>query len=589
MAFQVSPGVNVSEIDLTAVVPAVQTTAGGLAGRFRWGPVKQRVVIDSEDRLVSNFQTPNNDTATDFFSAANFLAYTNQLFVVRVVNESDTLNATVDAANTVLVKNEDHYEENFSSGFTDNVGEWVAKFPGALGNSLKISVCPSSDAFSSTLSNTYSVTNGGTTVTFGANLASELVVGDQLVLGPDREVIRVSAVAGNTATLETSYTGNTVTTLDGLERRWEYFNFFDRAPSTTAFATTRGGSNDMLHVAVIDEDGEWTGTRGQVIERFEGVSFANDAKTENGSTNYYKNVINQQSSYVWFAKHNDDNTNAGSAASSTFTGDTLPQTQSFTGGADGSAPTNGEIIKGYDLFRSSEDVDIGILIGSGANQTIATHLINNIAEVRRDLVVTLSPERADVVDNSSYDGAEQEDIVAYRNLLPSTSYATMDSGWKYQYDKYNDVYRYVPLNGDVAGTIAQTDLIRDPWFSPAGFQRGQIKNVIKLAYNPRKADRDILYKNGINPVTSFPGQGTVLFGDKTLLALPSAFDRINVRRLFITLEKAIAAAAQGQLFEFNDEVTRTQFVNLVRPFLRDVQNFVAVRTGVEFSEVVGAV
>jgi len=636
MAFQVSPGVNVSEVDLTAVIPAVQTTAGGMAGEFRWGPVEQRVLIDSEDRLVANFQTPNDTTADDFFTAANFLAYGNQLFVARVVNTSDAANAiTAGNSEITLIKSEDDYENNYSSGISD-VGDYVAKFPGSLGNSLKFSVCPSSAAFSSTLSGTYDVTSGSSTVTFSANQASALVAGDLLVLGANREVRKVSSISANgtSVTLANSFEGDTVTANTSLERRWEYYNFFDRAPGTSAYATTQGGSADELHIAVIDEDGQWTGTQDQVIERFPSVSFASDAKKEDGSTNYYKNVINQQSEYMWWTAHNSSNSNAGSAAlGTTFAGGSLPQTTSFVSGADGSAATAGQVQTGFDLFRSSEDVDISLLLGSSATAALGTHLISNIAEVRKDCIVVLSPERADVVNNDTNDGDQVTDIIAYRDALPSTSYAVLDSGWKYQYDKYNDVYRYVPLNGDTAGTMVRTDQVRDPWYSPAGFNRGQIKNVVKLAFNPRKSERDLLYKNGINPVTTFPGQGTVLFGDKTLLAQPSAFDRINVRRLFITLEKAISIAAQSQLFEFNDEFTRAQFVNLVEPFLRDVQgrrgitdfrvvadesnntaevidrnefigdifvkpnrsinfiqlNFVAVRTGVEFSEVVGTV
>jgi len=285
----------------------------------------------------------------------------------------------------------------------------------------------------------------------------------------------------------------------------------------------------------------------------------------------------------------------------------------------------------YSLFASPEDVDVSLILAGETNQTRALHLINNIAEVRKDCLVVMSPRKADVVNNSGYVGSEMDDVIAFRNLLPSSSYATMDSGYKYQYDKYNDVNRYVAMNGDTAGLMARTDNDRDPWYSPAGFNRGQIKNVLRLSYNPPKAQRDQLYKSGINPVNTFPGQGTILFGDKTLLAKPSAFDRINVRRLFIVLEKAIAIAAKFTLFEFNDEFTRAQFRNLVEPFLRDVQgrrgiydfrvicdetnntgevidgnrfvgdiyikparsinfiqlNFVAVRTGVEFSEIVG--
>ena len=255
-------------------------------------------------------------------------------------------------------------------------------------------------------------------------------------------------------------------------------------------------------------------------------------------------------------------------------------------------------------------------------------MIGSVAEARKDCLVFLSPRRDDVVD---VPGSERANITTFRNLLTSSSYAVIDSSWKYQYDKYNDVYRYVPMNGDTAGLCVRTDTERDPWFSPAGFNRGQIKNVIRLSFNPTKAERDELYKIGVNPVVTFPGEGTILFGDKTLLAKPSAFDRINVRRLFIVLEKAIAKAAKFSLFEFNDEFTRAQFVALVEPFLRDVQgrrgiydfrvvcdetnntgevidrnefigdiyikparsinfiqlNFVAVRTGVAFDEVVG--
>ena len=325
-------------------------------------------------------------------------------------------------------------------------------------------------------------------------------------------------------------------------------------------------------------------------------------------------------------------TSAGSVATSDFavTSD-KPQTVSLSGGSDGTEPTNAQLITGYNLFRSAEDVDVSFVLGGDSNTTVAIHLINNICEVRRDCITCLSPESADVVNNSSYAGKETTDAIEFRNTLPSTSYAVMDSAWKYQYDKYNDVFRYVPLNGDTAGLMVRTDSIRDPWFSPAGFNRGNIKNVVKLSFNPSKSERDLLYKAGINPVTTFPGQGTVLFGDKTLLSQPSAFDRINVRRLFIVLEKAIATASKFTLFEFNDDFTRSQFRNLVEPFLRDVQgrrgifnfrvicdetnntgevidrnefigdiyiqparsinfiqlNFVAVRTGVSFDEVVG--
>ena len=397
----------------------------------------------------------------------------------------------------------------------------------------------------------------------------------------------------------------------------------------------RGGSADEIHIAVVDEDGEWTGSANSVLETFEAVSQASDAKTETGSANYYKEVINQRSEYVWWTAHPTTMSQAGQTADSTTftTTNGAPFTDSLIDGVTGTVPANGDYLDGYDLFDNSEEVDISFILGAAANQTRATDLIDNVAGARLDCIAVLSPERADVVDNAGYPGKQTDDTVTFRNLLPSSSFAVMDSGWKYQYDRYNDVYRYVPLNGDTAGIMARSDAQRDPWYSPAGFNRGQVKNSIKLAYSPRKADREVLYNAGINPVVTFPGQGTVLFGDKTMLAQASAFDRINVRRLFIVLEKVISQAARQSLFEFNDEFTRAQFVNLVEPFLREVQgrrgvtdfrvicdetnntaevvdrnefvgdifvkpnrsinfiqlNFVAVRTGVEFTEVVGQV
>lgn len=637
MPFQVSPGVNVSELDQTTVVPAVSTTEGGIAGHFRWGPVEQLTLITSEDKLVGQFQKPTTTVYNDFFTAANFLSYGNALYVVRA-SSTGQANATQNAGNTVitLVKSSEDYENNYSSGIA-TVGDFVARYPGELGNSLKTSVCASAAAFKSTLTGTYTITANTTSIAFSANQASTLVAGDLLEVGATlgaKQTIKVSSVdaGGLSAVLEKAYTGDSVAANTAIVRKWEYSTVTDRAPGTSAYATQRGGSADGMHVVVSDEDGLWTGVKGQVLEVFQNVSLASDAKTETGATNYYKDVVNNRSRYVWWAAHNSGNTNAGSAAQGvTFAGGTTPQTASFVNGADGSAPTAGQTIDGYRKFRNSEDVDISFLLAAGNGQTVVTDMITNIADVRKDILVCLSPTSTTVVDNASYDGKQVADVVAYRDTLPSSSYAVMDSAWKYQYDKYNDVYRYVPANGDTAGTMVRTDSARDPWFSPAGFSRGQIKNAVKLAWNPTKAERDSLYQNGVNPIVTFPGQGTVLYGDKTLTSEPSAFDRINVRRLFIVLEKAISIAANSTLFEINDDFTRAQFKNLVEPFLRDVKgrrgitdfqvvcdgtnntgqiiesnqfvgdiyvkpsrsinfiqlNFVAVRTGVEFSEITG--
>ena len=559
MAFQLSPGVNVSEIDLTTIVPSVATSIGAFAGPFAWGPINEITTISDEVRLAATFGNPDSTNYEYWFSAANFLAYTSNLKIVRAANITTTRNASANGGNNVvLIRNEEDWEENFSSGNTA-YGIAFARYAGAIGNTLRVSA---SDA------NTHSA--------------------------------------------------------------WIYSSLFTSAPGTSTYVSNKGGTFDELHVVVIDEDGLFTGTRGTVLEKFPFVSKASDAKDDSGNNNFYKEVIANKSRYIQWASHPttiSTGTAWGSTANATaFANLTANVLSSLSGGVDGSI-TTANVVTAYDSFDPAESVDISLVVSGPANQTLADSLIS-MAETRKDCVVFLSPEKADCVDNA---GSETTDIRAYRDTLTSTSYAVLDSNWKYQYDKYNDVYRWVPLNGDVAGLCARTDLERDPWFSPGGLNRGIIKNSIKLAWNPTKTNRDDLYVKGINPIVTFQGEGTVLFGDKTLLSKPSAFDRINVRRLFIVLEKAIARAARFSMFEFNDQFTRAQFVALVEPFLRDVQgrrgitdfrvvcdetnntgevidrnefigdiyikparsinfiqlNFVAVRTGVSFDEVVG--
>lgn len=698
MPFQVSPGVNVSEIDLTTVVPAVSTTEGALAGVFRWGPVGTRVLVDSEAYLAARFGKPTNYNAETFFTGANFLSYGNKLYISRAANTTSTNTAVVTRnaianvaavsdwadSNTdvakYVVKSTDHYDSSITAitaGDSDLV--YIAKFPGALGNSLKISVCDSSAAFSSAanldngggnLSSNIALANATITVgssnviinvavgngvitnatTYATTLKTAINTGDYIQVGNSSigvqylKVASVSAVS-NTATVATF----TVTTTDtyglstdyvasSVARKWEYWNTVDTAPGVSVYEKNFGNASatDELHVIVTDQAGAFTGTPGAVLEVFSHLSRATDAKTEDGASNYYKTVLNASSQYLWWVR---DRVGAASVLASAMTNPTTtsPLTLSFQGGTDGLDENNislGSVLAGYDLFASAEDVDVSLILtgtarGNSMGEQSPNYLIDNIAEKRKDCVVFVSPQKADVVNNV---GNEATDVIGFRNALRSTSYAVLDSGYKYQYDKYNDVYRWIPLNGDTAGLCVRTDDTRDAWWSPAGFNRGQIKNIVKLAYNPRQADRDQLYKAGVNPVVTFPGQGTVLYGDKTLLAKPSAFDRINVRRLFIVLEKAIATATKFTLFEFNDDFTRAQFRNLVEPFLRDVQgrrgiydfkvvcdttnntgevidgnrfvgdiyikpaksinfiqlNFVAVRTGVAFSEVVGS-
>ena len=538
---------------MTTVVPSVATTVGGFAGNFAWGPIEEIASIPNEIRLVENFGKPDANTFGHFFTAANFLSYGSNLRVVRAAN-TGTLNATTSGTG-VQVKNSVDYDLNHSSGSGND--DFIAKYAGSLGNALRVSI-----------------SDGNTHSSFA------------------------------------------------------YSGYFDSAPGTSDYAQSKGGSNDELHIVVVDITGEITGTANTVLEKFGYVSKASDAKNSDGSTNYYKEVLNQRSKYVWWAAHNDEGTNWGtSATGKSFARLTAADNYNLTGGIT-VTPTTGDINRAFDLFSNADSIDVSLLMtGPTSGSTVPNYVIG-LAETRKDCLVFVSPQQSDVVNNS---GGEVAAITVTRTGYTSSSYAVMDSGYKYQYDKYNDTYRWIPLNGDIAGLSVRTDVERDPWFSPAGFNRGAIKNVVKLAWNPSSSDRDDLYKQGINPVVTFPGEGTVLYGDKTMLSRPSAFDRINVRRLFIVLEKTIGKAARSTMFEFNDEFTRSQFVNLVEPFLREVQgrrgiydfrvvcdttnntpeiidsnqfvgdiyikparsinfiqlNFVAVRTGVSFQEVVG--
>ncbi len=573
MAFQLSPGVNASEIDLTTIIPSVASTAGAFAGQFIWGPVEQRTLINDELGLVDIFGKPDANTYEDFYTAANFLSYGSNLTVVRVSN-TQLKNATANGGG-LLIKNQNSYEANNASG-TNNQGEWGAKYPGAIGNSLKVSMCAGQNAFSSNITSlnaiTANVSNNSGVITFSGSVATLVANGDYINVGSQGwvQVGNVSGTTANTApgtfpipTTSPALTGAVVL------RKWEYADKFLSKPTTSTKAVALGGANDELHVVVVDEDGKFSGTVGTVLEKFQFLSKATDAKYDDGTSQYYKNYINSNSRYIWWLDHSASvsaNWSGGTLASA-FSEMTVPLTKSLAGGFDQN-PTDGEFLTAYGQFSNPDTIDVSLVLGGASDSTVATYLINSIAEVRKDCVVFLSPNRTDTINAN---GNELTNIQTFRDVLPSSSYAFMDSGWKYQYDKYNDVYRWVPLNGDTAGLCVRTDNDRDPWFSPAGFNRGNVKNVVKLSWNPNKSDRDELYKKGVNPVVSFPGEGTVLYGDKTLQSKPSAFDRINVRRLFIILEKSISRAAKYTLFEFNDQFTRSQFVAMVEPFLRLVQ------------------
>lgn len=490
------------------------------------------------------------------------LAVTNTVSATLVTTPSAAVTSGNLFSYGIYVKNDDHYESTYSDGSTD-IGSWCAKWVGILGNTLKIEACASSNAYKQTPAQT--ITTANAVITASANVAGILQVGDIITANTERR--QVISISNNTvftvnAVFTSELTANTWT------REWQYAGQFSGAPTTSDFVTERGGSLDEMHVIVIDANGALTGAANTVLEKYAFVSKASDAKTETGASNYYKQVINDKSSYVRWLDHMSGGTNFGStSASTTFGLPALIEVSSLDGGTDGGTIVAADLYRGYDLI-ANELVEVSFVLGASATAQVASYIISNVVEPKKFAIGFFSPERSDVVDNV---GSETTAIIDYRNNLPSTSFAVLDSGWKKMYDKYNDVFRWVPLNGDTAGCCVRADSIAESWYSPAGFTRGQIKNVVKLAFNPNLSARDDLYRNGINPVVTFPGQGTILYGDKTLLSRPSAFDRINVRRLFIVLEKTIQRSAAQQLFEQNDAFTRSAFVNMVEPFLRSVR------------------
>jgi len=686
MPFQLSPGVAVVEKDFTSIVPAVATSIGAYAGSFSWGPVMEPNTVSSENELVRRFGKPNDNNFDSFFSAANFLSYTNNLLMVRA--DAGHLNAVATASSGVTSISLDNVGTGYVSTSSapavtvsapDEAGgvQTIAEAVLSGGEITAIAISSAGTGYISAPTITITTATGdtGTGATASCTIDSDgsidsITIDDggslykatpTVTLSGGTNAGTVEATLGavtigvsvileiNVTTAGSGYTSvPTITVADppsgttaqatasisavGLKIKngeeyitnyasgaglvgefaarypgslgnslkvsiadsqtfsgWLYESEFDGAPSTSTYAAALSGSNDELHIIVIDEDGAFTGTEGAILEKFGFVSKASDAKKSDGTNNYYKDVINNRSEYVYWMDHPDDveTTVAGSGSSGVGWGsaaagngfkdlstasDGGELSWSLSGGTDDYSLTDGEKTAAFDLMANAEQYDVSLIVAGKASATVASHLIQNIAEVRLDCVAFVSPEDTStgevIIGNTS---SQVTAINAYRNALPSSSYGVMDSGVKYQYDRYNDKYRWVPLNADIAGLAARTDYTNDAWFSPAGLSRGQIKSVVRLGVNPNKTQRDALYKNGVNPVVSFPGEGVVLFGDKTLISKPSAFDRINVRRLFIVLEKAISTASKFQLFEFNDSFTRAQFKNLVEPFLRDVQ------------------
>lgn len=586
MAFQLSPGVLVVEKDFTAIVPAVATSIGATAGLFSWGPVLEPITITSENNLVTRFGKPNDDTAQSFFTAANFLAYTNNMLVTRIDTAASKNAVDIQTSGVASISITDG-----GSGYTspmvvnisapDVEGGVQATATALINSSGTITGFTITEAGSGySAAPTISITDADGADFEGTVLISAAGVKIKNTTQYTSTYVNGGGVVGLFAAKHPGSLGNSIRVSiadSDSYSGWTYEQEFDAAPGTSAYAARFGSSDDELHIIVIDADGKWTGTAGTVLEKFAFASKAADAMNSNGSTNYYKNIINTNSAYIWWMDHHESGNNWGSSAADGVAFDVISAyTTTLSGGIDDYEPDQGDYQDAFVLYANDELYDLSLIPVGHVEAITAKFVVDNVAEVRKDCVVFVSPTNASTGEIIKEYAVEDmvDDVIAFRNdsdFNVNSSYAVLDSGYKYQYDRYNDVYRWVPLNGDIAGLCARTDYTNDAWWSPGGYNRGQVKNVVRLAVNPGKALRDNLYKNGINPVVSFPGQGTVLFGDKTLLSKPSAFDRINVRRLFIVLEKAIATAAKYQLFEFNDSFTRAQFKNLVEPFLRDVQ------------------
>lgn len=605
--FTVSPGVSIQEVDNILTVPAVPTNVGALAGVFGWGPAMQPLIIGSQNDLASVFGKPiTGYNIETWYTGFNFLAYSSSLYVSRAV-DANTYNAlalTIGTSSTTQINNSDAYQA--LTVFPAN-SLFAARYPGSMGNSLSVSICPTATAFSgntaapassnstavftfapgastTTLTVTnVSITNPNTAATSDATLiANSIAVGDLLSIGNTTvgtQVVSVSSIGAPVVTANgvaavsiglsnTISLSNTFSTAQ-VARTWEYARLFSAPPGTSDYVASQGGRGDELHVVIVDSLGKFSGTPGAVLETYFAVSRASDSKSYSGLNNYYASVINTGSGYAWWT---GDAAGAPTTTSANSVASTLvaPVSVDFIGGTDSASETTiaaGAVQQAIGLFSDAEKYAVNaLMLGPVQNNANPVYAISEVAEARKDCVVFISPTRTSVVGVAS---SPVPALVSFAQSLPVSTYAFLDTGYKYQYDLYNDQYVYVPLNGDTAGLYAQ---LSQPWFSPAGLNRGQIKNCVKLAYNPSsQADRDVLYQAAINPVVTLSGQGTVLFGDRVLTTKPSAFSRINVRGLFIVLEKSIATAAKYSLFEQNDSTTQQNFVNMVTPFLRGVQ------------------
>lgn len=619
-----------------------------------------QAIIENANAQVTNLTVSIAETEQAILDAKASLG-TKESQLENLNKQLETAEANVKNA-TTFIRNQSHWSKQFSPGNDHKFGEFAAKFPSALGSNIAVYMADAntysgvSKVETNVTSYVWTAADDSMEITFTApptgykDIASGFMVLDldnpQVDKnGVERYTIKEFVITnpGKNYRVAPDVTLPAPTNpidennvMEGVPKAyaslWKYANQFLNPPNTSNYVRQRGGENDELHIVVVDETGVLTGTKGQVMERFANVSKAEDARFDDSTQAYYVYVLRDQSQYVFWMDHPEGMTDWGQQARNTsFKMLETAYVGRLGGGVSGSAReniTNSELIRGWDYFSDPERVDVGILITGPADRILQQYVIN-IAERRMDCVAVISPEQECVVECP---GMELKNMLSWRDVLNASSYGFADCNWKYQYDQYNDTYRWLPCNPDIAGLMARTDEDHDPWWSPAGFNRGHIKNVVKLAWNPDKTDRDEMYGVSINPVCLFLNEGTILYGDKTMLLKTSAFSRINVRRLFIVLEKSIATAAKYMLFEFNDDFTRIRFRQMVEPFLRDVKgkrgmydyrvvcdasnntpqvidsnafvgdiyikptrsinfvqlNFVAVATGVAFEEVIGS-
>tara|TARA_Y100000004_G_scaffold18046_1_gene18582 strand:- start:1327 stop:3288 length:1962 start_codon:yes stop_codon:yes gene_type:complete len=592
MASLISPGIVIKERDLTAgVVGNSQAITAAFASTFAKGPVGEITTISSQAELVETFGAPSSANAEDYFVASEFLGYGGRLAVIRAETGTNSANSGANAS--LNVKNSVDWMSGLGTGES-----YVAKTPGEWGNSLRVIVADrGADQIITLATVPTSVPTAGGAVTFnldggGTATAEVISYADKVLTVVLDDPTRLITTADN---LED---GATDIVISAVSDWWSSTSVGGVAlsaigprPGTSAYAAARGIKYDEVHVAVVDSDGGISGTAGTVIERLLYLSKLTDGKGAENQATYYKAAINSGSEYIYhgttvvgaYAPASDDAGDAwgqasGDAGVSAFTLALATSTDLSAGDSDYDY-TSGEIVDAYNLFTEADTTDLAfVIMGGGMGTETDTKLkagaVMGVAQGRKDCIAFVSPHRGNQI--AATGGAlsrslQKTQTINFFNTLASTSYAVFDSGYKYMYDRFNDVYRWIPCNGDVAGLCVSTSASTEDWYSPAGTNRGGLRNAVKLAFNPTQADRDELYQARINPIVSLPGSGTILFGDKTALASPSAFDRINVRRLFLAIQKRAEGLAKGVLFEQNDATTRVGFASALNSFLAEVQ------------------